>query len=139
VRQLELGEHDGDAFGLARVGRLRAAGGHVAKLTRTRADAAEDHDGQRPPVPALADVGARRALAHRVEAQLGHALAQVEEHLAGGHLHADPGGLGLHPLAHGHVRLAAGRGAGGGCFLGPQDAQPARAGFDDTFGHGGRG
>ena len=38
-----------------------AAGGDVAELARSGADAAQDHDGQRLPVPALADVGAGRA------------------------------------------------------------------------------
>ncbi len=70
VAQVELGEHGRHPLGLLGVGRQRAAGGDVTEATRTGADAAEDHDGQRAAVPALPDVGAGGALAHGVQAEL---------------------------------------------------------------------
>ena len=69
--------------------------GHVAELAGARADAAQDHDGQRLAVPALADVRAGRALADGVQPQLGDALLEIEEDLAARHLHPDPVGLRL--------------------------------------------
>ena len=126
VAQPELAQHGGDVFRLVRVGRQRPAGRDVAELARPGADAAQDHDRQRLPVPALADVRARRALAHGVQPELRDPFLEVEEDVAARHLHPDPGRLRLQRRA----RL------GGDAGLGLQDAEAARAGFDDAGCHG---
>ena len=78
---------------LVGIGGQRAAGRHVAELAAARADVAEDHDGQRAPVPALADVRARRRLAHRVQPEPVHEVAHVEVVLARRDAHLDPVGM----------------------------------------------
>ena len=70
VLEPQLGEDLGHALRLVLVHRQGAAGGHVAEATRAGADVAQDHDRERPVVPALTDVGAARALADGVELQL---------------------------------------------------------------------
>ena len=127
MAQPQLAQHRRHAPRLVRVGRQRAAGRHVAELARAGADAAQDHDGQRAAVPALADVRARGALADGVQPELGDALLEVEEDLAARHLHANPVGLGL------ELRALGGRAFG--LAFGLQDAQLARAGFDDPVRH----
>jgi len=97
VPQAELGQNGRDALRLTRVGGLRPARGHVAKLTGTGAGPPQNHDGERFAVPALADVGARCAFADGVQAELGDPLAQVEEGVAGRHLRANPGRFGGNP------------------------------------------
>ena len=86
----ELGQHGGHALGFPGIGRQRPAGGHVAELARTRAQAAQDHDGEGLGAPALADIGAGGALADRVQAERVHALAQVEIHRPRRQAGADP-------------------------------------------------
>ena len=78
---------------LVGVGRQRPAGGDVAEPARPGADVAQDHDGQRPPAPALADVGAAGALAHGVEALLVDQGLGLEEGRLGGQLDLDPLGV----------------------------------------------
>ena len=124
VAQAELAQHRRDVLGLVRVGRQRAPGGHVAELARPRADAAQDHDGQRLAVPALADVGAGRALADRVQPQFLNPLLEVEEDLARRQLHADPGRFGRQ--ARGLRRAAA-----------AEDAELRRPTFYDASGRHG--
>ena len=55
-----LGRDPGGPAGQARL--------HRAEPARTRADVAQDHEGRRPPGPALAQVRTVRLLAHRVQA-----------------------------------------------------------------------
>src|SRR4029079_2419550 len=125
VPEAQLGQHRRDVLGLVRVGGQRPSGGDVPELARPRADTAQDHDGQRLAVPAFPDVGAGGALADSVQAQLGHTLLEVEEDLAGGHLHPDPGRL----------RLELGARVGRLASFSFQDAQAARAGFDNAGRH----
>src|SRR5437016_3588489 len=68
----------------------RAAGGDVAEAARPGADIAEDHDGQRAPVPALADVRARGRFADGVQAELAHPPLEVVVDLARRQPGADP-------------------------------------------------
>jgi hypothetical protein len=90
VGKAQLGEDRRHAGWLVGIGRQRFAGGDVAELARARAQAAQDHDGQGLGVPAFAHVGARGALAHRVQSQGVHALAKIEEDLARGQAGANP-------------------------------------------------
>jgi hypothetical protein len=70
VGELQGGEHGGDAAGLVEIDGQGAAGLDVAEAAGAGADVAQDHDGERAVVPTLADVGAARALADGVEAEL---------------------------------------------------------------------
>ncbi len=57
--------------------RQRAAFLHRAEAAAARADVAQDHERRGAAVPAIADVGTSRALAHRVQVQIPHQLLQV--------------------------------------------------------------
>src|SRR5262249_33214254 len=48
-----------------------------AEPTAARADVPQDHEGGRPPIPALTDVRAGGALADRVQAQPAHQILQL--------------------------------------------------------------
>ena len=93
VLELELGEDRRDSLGLALVDRQRPPGRDVAEATRASADVAEDHDRQRAVVPALADVGAARALADRVELELLDPLTQLRVADARRHRDLEPLGV----------------------------------------------
>ena len=60
----------GHAARLVIIHRQRAALLHRAESAAAGADVAQDHEGGGAPVPAIADVGAGRALAHGVELQV---------------------------------------------------------------------
>ena len=90
VLEAEARQHLGDAARFVSVDRQRPTGGDVAEATRARADVAEDHDGQCFARPALTDVGAACALAHRVEAELLDHAAQFEERRLGRQGGANP-------------------------------------------------
>src|SRR5262245_8530812 len=87
----ELTQDGSDPLWLLWVGRQWAPRGDVTELATAGADAAQDHDRERLPVPALADVRTRGAFADGVQPELVNALAKIEEDLACGHLHPNPG------------------------------------------------
>ena len=62
----------GDALGFRGIDRPRPAVRDGAVRAGARADVAEDHERRRPVVPALADVGTARFLAHRVQVEIAH-------------------------------------------------------------------
>ncbi len=76
VRKAQLGDRLRHVLGLGRIERLRQPRRHVAEGAGARAGVAHDHHGGVALLPALADVGAGRLLAHRDEAVLAqHARA----------------------------------------------------------------
>ncbi len=69
VLQAEGGDGFGDAAGLVEIDGLGPAFGHGAKSAAARAQIAQHHEGRGFVLPALADVGALRALADGVQAE----------------------------------------------------------------------
>ena len=67
VGQAELGDRVGDARGLGGVERVGQPGPHIAERAGARAGVAHDHEGRVFLLPALADVGAARLLAHGIK------------------------------------------------------------------------
>ena len=82
-----------DAAGLVEVEGWGAAGGDVAEAAASGADIAEDHERGGTGGPAFTHVGAFGGLADGVEAVFVDEVQEVEILLAGGHFHAEPGGL----------------------------------------------
>ena len=77
---LELEPRDGarDVLGLAHVdGAARIAGGDRAEAAAARAHVAEEHHRRGALAPALADVGAARLFADRVEIELAERLLEA--------------------------------------------------------------
>ena len=68
---------------------------HGAVGAGARADVAEDHERRRAVVPALADVGAARVLAHGVQLQVLHDPLEPEVVVRPGRADLQPVGLGL--------------------------------------------
>jgi hypothetical protein len=97
VLEAELGQGLGHAARLVRIRGQGTPGRHVAEAARAGADVAQDHDGQRAPAPALADVGAAGALADRVQPLLAHQPLHLEEGRLGRQADLDP--LGMPPPA----------------------------------------
>ena len=80
----------GEVDGLVGVERQRAAMADVAERAAARADVAHDHERRRALAEALADVRARRFLAHRVQVVLAQDLLDLEEARRRRRAHADP-------------------------------------------------
>ena len=95
VLKPQLGDGPRHVLGLAPVDRAaRVARGHGAEAAAAGADVAEEHQRGGPLGPALADVGAARLLADRVEVERAEGLLEVRVGLAAGGAHLEPGGLG---------------------------------------------
>src|SRR5205823_8599358 len=115
---------------LQRVDRLRLAGLDVAEPAATGARVAEDHERRGAAVPALADVRARRLLAHRVELVALDQPLELEEAGPTGRADLEPRGLALAIGAHlAHVEhpCAAWIGAGTCAHAGTASGSPAAA------------
>src|ERR1019366_9404827 len=84
-----------DAGGLGHVILRRPAMRDGAVRAVPRADVTEDHEGGRAVLPALADVGAMRFLADRVQVEFAHEVLQVNVVTPAGSLHLEPAGLPL--------------------------------------------
>ena len=95
VLQRHLLDRLADAARLVDVERGRLAVRDRAVGAGARADVAEDHEGGRAVVPALADVRAVRVLADGVELEVAHDAAQPEVVLRPRRAHLQPLGLGL--------------------------------------------
>ena len=81
----------GHAVGLVLIRRAGGlAGGHGAEAAGARADVAEDHEGGGAVLPALAHVGAARALANGVQPERAHDALQLLVVLPAQELHAQP-------------------------------------------------
>ena len=78
MAQVESGDGLGDALGLTLVEPFGTPRLDGAKTTAARADIAEDHKGGRAVVPALADIGAARALADGVQALVSDEIFNVD-------------------------------------------------------------
>ncbi len=90
MRQPKLRHRIRDAARLVEVDRLRPALGHRAKAAAPRAQVAEHHERGGLLVPALANVGAVRGLAHGMQVQLARHLLQRVEGLAARRLRLQP-------------------------------------------------
>ena len=77
MRKTELGGRLGDILRLERIERARQARAHIAEGAGARAGVAHDHEGGVLLLPALADIGAARLLADRVQAVGAHDLRCV--------------------------------------------------------------
>ena len=93
VLEAELRDGVGHAPRLIEVDRLGLALGHRAEAAAPRAEVAEHHEGRGLLVPALADVGAVRALADGVQVQIARQLLERVEGLAHGSAGLQPLGL----------------------------------------------
>ena len=110
-----LEAHDGDglrdAARLVGIVPVRTAGLDRAEAAGTRAGVAQDHDGRRALLPALADVGAAGLFADGVERLAAHEVLELLVVGAAGHPGLDPVGMaapvrsvqpgGVHGAAHG--------------------------------------
>ena len=90
VAQGELGDGLGHARRLLDVVRRGTPVGDGAVGAVPGADVAQDHEGGGAVLPALADVGAVRLLAHGVQLQLTHELLEAQVVVATGGLHLEP-------------------------------------------------
>src|SRR5436853_3064732 len=90
----------GHAQRLERVMEGGLAGLHVAEAAAPRAGVAEDHEGGRAALPALADVGARRLLANSVESLVLDQLVELAVTRAAGRRPLEPLGLALPEWQH---------------------------------------
>ena len=91
--QAHLHRRLGDMLGLQRIDLAGHAGLDVAEAAGARADVAQDHHRRVFLGPALADIRARRFLAHGDEVLRAHQRAGLGEPFRGGGLDADPVGL----------------------------------------------
>ena len=122
VFEAEGGDGFGHAAGLVEVDGLRAALGDGAESAAAGAEVAEHHEGGGFVMPALADVGALRALAHSVEAEGAGETLELMEVFADGRAGLQPLRLGSRGFAGGldldefHLSLivSGGRFAAGG-------------------------
>jgi len=113
---LQLQRRDGlrDAPGLVPVQLGGHAMGDRAVLARPRADIPEDQERRGPRLPTLADVGAARLLAHRVQPLTPHQPFQAQVVRPAGRPYLQPARLALAqrdrplPLQHGQPRRALG-------------------------------
>ncbi len=94
----------GDALRLVEIERDRLAMRHGAIAARTRADIAQDHEGGRAVVPALADVGTMRLFANRVQAEAAHQPLQTLVVRRARRAHLEPFRLGGPGLRCGRLR-----------------------------------
>src|SRR5579884_1581607 len=126
VAESHPGDRPGDPGRLERVVPGRLAGLDVAEAAASSADVAEDHERGGASLPALADVGACRLLADRVEVLLGDEPVELAVLRAAGRGDLEPGGLAaavgldLGPEDGQDVadapRVGAGAGCAHGCF-----------------------
>ena len=93
VAQAHPGDRARDPRRLERVVPGRLAGLDVAEAAAAGAGVAEDHEGRRAALPALADVGARRLLADRVQVLAVDQLGQLAVARPAGRRHLEPGRL----------------------------------------------
>src|SRR5260370_29644992 len=90
MAEAELADRFGDVGGLVRIERARLAGGDIAEGAGPRAGIAHDHESRVLLLPALADVGAGRLLAHRRQPELAHQALGLGIFRRGGRTHPDP-------------------------------------------------
>src|SRR6185437_5927345 len=91
----------------------RLAGLHVAEAAAACAGVAEDHERGRAALPALADVGAGRLAADRVQPLVLDQVVQLAVARATGRRHLEPGGLALAERQHvAHLEHARAAGVG---------------------------
>jgi hypothetical protein len=83
----------GELIGLLRIKGEGRAMRHVAVGARARADVAHDHERRRAVVPALADVGAVRFLADRMQTEVAHQALDAHVALRAGRANLQPVGL----------------------------------------------
>ena len=86
----ELRHRVGDVLRFGRFERARQSGLDVAEGAGARAHVAHDHEGGVALLPALADVGAARLLAHGMQAVLAHDPARLRVAGRARRLHPDP-------------------------------------------------
>src|SRR5215510_2928094 len=90
MAEAKLADSFGDIGGLMGIERAGLAGGDVAEGAGARADVAHDHEGGVLVLPAFADVGAGRLLAHRDETVLAHQPPGLGVFRRIGRTHPDP-------------------------------------------------
>lgn len=90
VVEIEFAKNFGNTSRFVFIHGLGATRCDITETTRACANVAEDHDGERFVVPALSNVGAARALAHRVELEVSHSFFEAGKLGSAGHLHTQP-------------------------------------------------
>ena len=92
--QTQCGYGFGDAARFVPIDGLGTTFGYRAESATARADVSQQHEGRGLVIPALADIGALRRLANRVQVESARELFQVVKIIADWGLGSEPLGLG---------------------------------------------